>query len=228
MHDLRARIGRGAAIENAPSCPGQRIGLGPVGKREAGAWMEAVNLLRSGGAARLSKSNIERHEAATDVRKRAIEHDLAALVAIEPEMDERAHEAAALRASHHDRLGILDEYGVVAAVIILRLGLQKGAKIARSRKTQAKHKGILGTVDQFIKTTRFETSRITNLRVAHYEVATLRAGAERPLRVRDRDTRLLFLGTHRERRNKAVSERGFVIRVDRWIRRGDERGEPPA
>ncbi len=123
MHDLRARVGRRAAIENAPSCPSQRICLGPVGKREARAWIEAVNLLRSGGAARLSKSNIERHEAAADVRKRAIEHDLAALVAIEPEMDERAHEAAALRAAHHDRLGILDEYRVVAAVIILRLGL---------------------------------------------------------------------------------------------------------
>jgi hypothetical protein len=135
MHDFRAGAGRRAAIENATSRAGERIGFAPIGKREARARIEAVDLL--GGAARLSKSNVERHEAAADVRKRAVEHDLAAFVAIEPEVDEGGHEPAALRAAHHDGLGVPDEHRVVAADIILRLGLQKGAEIASSGKAEA-------------------------------------------------------------------------------------------
>src|SRR5262249_14601926 len=146
--------------------------------RETGARIEAVNLLRCGGAARLSKSKVERHEAATDVRKRPFEHELATFVAIETEVDEGAYEAGALRAAHHDRLGILDEHRVIAVVVILWRGLQKRGEIARRRKAQAKYEGILGAIDQFIKLAWLETSRITDLGRARREVASLRASAE--------------------------------------------------
>ena len=143
MHDLRAGGARRAAVENAALRPGQRIGLAAVGKREARPRIEPIDLLRAGGAARLAEPYVERHQSAADVRECAVEHDAALLVPVIAELDQRAHEASALRTAHHNRLGVCDQHRIVVAGIVLRRNLEKCAEVARGGKAEAQHQRSL-------------------------------------------------------------------------------------
>ena len=160
--------------------------------------------------------------------KRAVEHDAALLVAVVAELDQRAHEAAALRAAHHDRLGVRDQHRIVVAGIVLRRGLEKRAEVARGGKAQAEHQRVLGAVGELVETADLESRRVADLGVVHADRAALRAGAERPFGIGDRHPRRLFLGAHRQRRNEAVGERRLVVGAHRRIGRGGERREPAA
>src|SRR5262249_45655593 len=147
-------------------------------KREARTRVKPINLFGSGGAAGLSETDVEGHQPSANVRKGAIEHRLTALVAIESEMDKRAHKSAALRTAHNNRFGILHVDRIFAAVVVGRRGFEKGTEIACGRKTKAQHQRSLGAINDFIEAARLESGRIADLCVRHRRIAALRTSAE--------------------------------------------------
>jgi hypothetical protein len=85
------------------------------------------------------------------VRECAVEHDAALLVPVVAELDQRAHEAAALRTAHHDGLGVRNQHRVVVADVILGRSLEKCAEVARGGKAQAQHQRVLGAIGEFVE-----------------------------------------------------------------------------
>src|SRR4030095_7417585 len=87
MHDLWTRIGRRAAVEKALRATSERIGCAPVSKGEFGTGVHPIVRLGYGPAG-LAEAHVERHQAATDMRKGAVKHDAAAFITVESEVDE--------------------------------------------------------------------------------------------------------------------------------------------
>ena len=99
--------------------------------------------LLSPGADRLAEANIERHEAAADMRIGAVEDALARFVAIEAEREEAADHPARLRGAFDDReiVGAVDRIRG-AGIVLLRVA-QESADIARRREAEAPTVGSL-------------------------------------------------------------------------------------
>ena len=74
MNDLRAGVGRLAAVENTLRAPGQRIGHAGIGERKFGAREKMIDRI-GGGAAGLPETDVERHQSAADMGQRAFEDD---------------------------------------------------------------------------------------------------------------------------------------------------------
>ena len=93
---------------------------------------------------------------------------------------------------------------------------------------EAEHQRVLGAIDQLIEAAGLEAGRIADLRVVGGRGAAVRARPETPFGVRDRDSRVLLLRPHGERRQEAVSERRAVVGRGGRIARVEHRGEPAA
>src|SRR5437879_2316533 len=103
VHDLRTGAVFQATVEQALRAAGERVVHAAVGEREFSAGIHAVGGLGN-GATGLAEAYVQRHETPAYVREGAVEHDSAALVAIEAEMDQRTYIAPALRGAHNQRL----------------------------------------------------------------------------------------------------------------------------
>ena len=84
MKQFRTGVGRAAPIKQASCSLGQRIGLARIGEGEIVSRIKMVGLLAP-SPHRLAKANVERHEAAANMREGSVEHASSRLVAVEAE-----------------------------------------------------------------------------------------------------------------------------------------------
>ncbi len=164
-----------APVEEASRSLSQRIGLARIGEGEIVGRIEMIGLLapRAHG---LAEPNVQRHQAAADMREGAVENTPARLVPIESERNETADHPSALRAAldSGEIVGSIDR--VDGAGVVLVGIAQEGAEVARRRKSEAADRRILGAVDQLIETPRFETVVIADMLL-------IRASRPRPARM---------------------------------------------
>ena len=83
MEDQWACAGRLTAIEHALLAAGNWIALARIGEREVVGWIEVIDLVTP-GAARLAEADVERHQAAADVRVCALKGLAPILVWLNP------------------------------------------------------------------------------------------------------------------------------------------------
>ena len=97
MDDLRTIAARRAAGEDPVALPGERIGFGLIGEREARVRIEHEAVADMDHAVRLAETEVEEQPRGRDVRIDAGEYDPVAFVFIEAAIDEIAQVASALR-----------------------------------------------------------------------------------------------------------------------------------
>ena len=174
------------------------------------------------GAHRLAEADIERHQAAADMRIGAVEHPRAALVALKPS----ARKLRIIRPlcdvpSTIARLSrAIDRIG--RAGIVLRGIAQEGAEIARRREAEAADRRVLGAIDQLVEAARLEAGRSS--RDASRPAPAACPASQTPKlhsAVRDRHARVLLAGAHgqasagsrRRKRRLVVQARGGIAVV---------------
>ena len=165
---LRRSVGRdqqriaAVAAEQRARAPAGRIGFRGGAEGKPVLRIEAV-LVLGGGAGRLGEGGVREHLAGTrGVGERAVEHAAAALVLVHAELDEGAHEAAALGNAEHERMAG-PRIVAAAAERRIRRALGIGALVAQERhdvpggcETHAHHLRRRGIVPQFVDRDRLE------------------------------------------------------------------------
>jgi hypothetical protein len=98
MKQFRTGVSRIAAVKQAFRSLRQRVGLTRIGEGKIVGRIKMV-ALRAPGPHRLAKANVERHEAAPNMRKGAIEYAAPGLVTVEAEREQAADHPSAPRAA---------------------------------------------------------------------------------------------------------------------------------
>src|SRR6266700_990501 len=203
LDDLR--VGRGAG-RKCTALAGYRIGGGRLAEREPVFRIEPVLVLRR-SAARHAKAVIgEDLAGAGDVAEDAVEHDLAGLVGVHPELEKMAQKAAALRHAERQRMADLarprdERIGDAAAI---------GARIAEERDEVA-HAGIADAehlrpdrlVPQLVDLDRLEGA-------ARWQKPDRAVVDEFPFAARDLAAPVALAGAHGEPRLRLADRRGGV------------------
>src|SRR5207248_371714 len=131
LHDLRAGLAGGAAIQN----PAGRQTTDRVGPRCPPQRAFTARFIHLQRAVRQSKASVQRDAAAGDDRPGAVVDLPAVLVFGEAELNERAQKVARLRNTSGDRPGYLTSERVRRSAIVLLRILEKGPDVAKRRKT---------------------------------------------------------------------------------------------
>src|ERR1700677_1762997 len=160
---------------------------------------------------RLAKSNIERHEAAANMRKSAVEHAAPGLVSVEAQRKQTADHPSALRTAFDYREIVRPIDRIDGAHVVLLGIAQEGAEVASRRESQSANGRILGAIDELIETPGFEPVAIAEMLIVGRRRRVLLACSEAPRRVRDRLSRILLARPHGERRQKAIREGSRIV-----------------
>ena len=212
MKQFRTGVSRAAPVEQASRSLCQRVSLPRIGEREIVGRIEMIGLLAP-RSHRLAKAKVERHEAAANMRKGAVENATSRLVTVEAERQQAADHPPALRAAFDDGQIVGSVHRIGGSRIVLVGIAQEGAEITRGGKSEAAHGRILGAVDQFVKMSRFEAVAIAEMPLVRRQSPVLPASSKAPSRVRNRLARILLARPDGQRRQKPVRERRGIVEV---------------
>ena len=136
------------AVEDRAGLAGKRIGRGGIAERKPVLRIQPV-LMLCRGAAWHAKAMVGEHFAgAGDMAEHTVEHAPARAVAVHPEFEEMAQEAAALRYAEADRM---PDLGIVGRQrIAVPLVTQKRYEVAHRGEADTEHLRLGRPVPQFV------------------------------------------------------------------------------
>src|SRR5205085_12390411 len=125
------------AVEDRAGLAGKRIGRGGIAEREPVLGVEPVLMLCCGAAGHAEAMVGEHLAGPGDMAEDAVKNAAAPGVAVHPELEEMAQEAAALRHAETDRMADLEIVG--RQRIAVPLVTQKRDEIAHRGEADAEH-----------------------------------------------------------------------------------------